>query len=68
MLCIDFSANAIITVINKIMSLKNMEVNTDSCNLFLSTMSGLNTIEYVNDKHNLEQLLKSYMNRSIKLD
>ena len=50
------------------MSLKNMEVNTDSCNLFLSTMSGLNTIEYVNDKHNLEQLLKSYMNRSIKLD
>ena len=64
----DFSANNIVNSINKIMSLKNMEVNPESCNLFLSTMSGLNTIEYVNDKHNLDQLLKSYMNRSIKLD
>ena len=64
----DFSANQMVNCVNKIMSLKNIEVKSEICNLILSTMSGLNTIEYVNDKHNLDQLLKSYMNRSIKLD
>lgn len=64
----DFSANEMVNCVNKIMSLKNIEVKSEICNLILSTMSGLNTIEYVNDKHNLKQLLKSYMNRSIKLD
>ena len=68
MVCIDYSANAIITVINKIMSLKNLEVKPEICNLILSTMSSLNVIEHANDKQNLRKLLKSYMNRSIKLD
>ena len=44
--------------------------NTDHYipNLILSTMSSLNVIEHANDKQNLRKLLKSYMNRSIKLD
>lgn len=64
----DYSANAIIHIINKIMSLKNLEVKPEICNLILSTMSSLNVIEHANDKQNLRKLLKSYMNRSINLD
>ena len=67
-MCVNFSANQLVNCINKIMSFKNMDVNPDICNLCLSAMSGLNTIEYVNDKKSLKQLMKSYVNRSIKLD
>ena len=63
----QFSATVIITVINKIMSLQNIELKPKICQLFLTTMSGLHTIEYVNDNMSLECLTHSFINRSIKI-
>ena len=64
----DYSANLLIKIINKIMSLENVELKSNVCELFLSTMSGLQTMEYVNNKMNLTDLTKSFTNRSIKMD
>jgi len=63
----QFSATFIIAVINKIMSLQNIELRPKICQLFLTTMSGLHTIEYVNDNMSLECLMHSFINRSIKI-
>jgi predicted unusual protein kinase regulating ubiquinone biosynthesis (AarF/ABC1/UbiB family) len=63
----DYSANMIIKVINKLMSLENVEVVPDMCQLFLSVMSGLQTIEYTNNNKSLELLLKTYMNKCITI-
>ena len=66
--CNDYSANVLIKIINKIMSLEHVELKSDVCKLFLSTMSGLQTIEYVNNNMNLTDLTKAFMNKSIKMD
>jgi len=64
----DFTANLIIKMINKIMSDESLELHQDICRLFLSTMSGLQTIEYVNENKSLDYLIKSYIHRSIQMD
>ena len=64
----DYSANMLIKIINKIMSLENVELKSNVCELFLSAMSGLQTVEYVNNNMNLTDLTKTFMNRSIKMD
>lgn len=64
----DFSANLIIKIINKIMSHESLGLQQDVCRLFLSTMSGLQTIEYVNQNKSLDYLIKSYIHRSIQMD
>jgi ubiquinone biosynthesis protein len=64
----DFSANLIIKVINKIMSDESLGLHKDVCRLFLSAMSGLQTIEYVNDNKSLHYLIKSYIRRSIQME
>ena len=64
----DYSANVLIKIINKIMSLEHVELKSSVCELFLSTMSGLQTIEYVNNNMNLADLTKTFMNISIKMD
>ena len=64
----DFSANLIIKVINKIMSDESLGLHKDVCRLFLSTMSGLQTVEYVNGNKSLDYLIKSYIQRSIQMD
>lgn len=64
----EFSANLIIKIINKIMSDESLVLHKDICRLFLSVMSGLQTIEYVNDNKSLDYLIKSYIQRSIQMD
>jgi len=63
----DFSANTIVKVINKIMSLENIEVKQTVYNLLLSSMSGLQTIEYANDNKPLTTLTRVYMDKSIHI-
>lgn len=64
----DYSTNMIIKIINKIMSLENVELKTNMCELFLSAMSGLQTVEYVNNNMNLTDLTKTFMNKSVRMD
>jgi len=64
----DFSANAIVTVINKIMSLDNIKLKQTVYNLLLSSMSGLQTIEYTNDNKPLTTLTRVYMDKSIQIE
>jgi predicted unusual protein kinase regulating ubiquinone biosynthesis (AarF/ABC1/UbiB family) len=64
----DFSANLIIKVLNKIMSLENVKVKQTAYTLFLSAMSGIQTIEYVNDNKPLTILTRVYMDKSIKIE
>lgn len=63
----DFSANAIVKIINKIMSLENIEIKQTVYNLILSSMSGLQTIEYANDNKPLTTLTRVYMDKSIQI-
>ncbi len=63
-----FSANAIVTVINKIMSLDNIKLKQTVYNLLLSSMSGLQTIEYTNDNKPLTTLTRVYMDKSIQIE
>jgi predicted unusual protein kinase regulating ubiquinone biosynthesis (AarF/ABC1/UbiB family) len=63
----NFTANIIITCVNRIMSFDNIKLDTNICNLFLCSMSGLQTIEHVNDDKSLEFLIKTYIQRSIKI-
>lgn len=63
----NFSANTMIKVINKIMSLENIEVKQTVYNLLLSSMSGLQTIEYTNDNKPLTTLTRVYMDKSIQI-
>ena len=64
----DFSANAIVKIINKIMSLENIKIKQTVYNLLLSSMSGLQTIEYANDNKPLTILTRVYMDKSIQLN
>jgi predicted unusual protein kinase regulating ubiquinone biosynthesis (AarF/ABC1/UbiB family) len=64
----NYSANTLIKIINKIMSLENVELKSSVCQIMLSTMSGLQTIEYVNNNMNLTDLTKSFINKSIRID
>lgn len=64
----DFSANRIVKIINKIVSLENIEVKHTVYKLFLSSMSGLQTIEYANDNKPLTILTRVYMDKSIQLN
>lgn len=64
----EFSANVLIKVINKITSLENVDLVPDVCKLFLSTMSGLQTIEYTNSNKPLGTLLRVYMNKTIMIE
>jgi tRNA A-37 threonylcarbamoyl transferase component Bud32 len=65
----DFTAELIIKMINKIMSDDYLlQLNYDASRLFLSTMSGLQTIEYINDNKPLHYLIKSYINRTVQMD
>ena len=64
----NFSANAIVKIINKIMSLENIEIKQTVYNLLLSSMSGLQTIEYTNDNKPLTILTRVYMDKSIQIE
>ena len=50
------------------MSDENLALHQEVCRLLLATMSGLQTIEYVNENKSLGLLIKSYMQRSIQMD
>ena len=63
----DFSSNALLKLINKIMSLEDIEVKQTAYTLFLSAMSGLQTIECVNDNKPLTALTRVYMDKSIHI-
>ena len=63
----DFSANAIVKIINKIMSLDNIKIKQTVYKLLLSSMSGLQTIEYANDNKPLTTLTRVYMDKSIQI-
>ena len=63
----DFSANTIVKVINKIMSLENIKIKQTVYNLFLSSMSGLQTIEYTNDNKPLTILTRVFIDKSIQI-
>ena len=64
----DFSSNALLRLINKIMSLEDIEVKQSAYTLFLSVMSGLQTIEFVNDNKPLTVLTRVYMDNSIQVE
>ena len=63
----SFSSNTIIEIINKIMSLDNVDLNPNMCQLCLSTMSGLQTIEYTNNNSSIEYMLKEYMKKCVAI-
>jgi hypothetical protein len=62
-----FSSNILIEIINKIMSLDNVDLNPNMCQLCLSTMSGLQTIEYTNNNSSIEYMLKEYMKKCVAI-
>ena len=64
----NISANLIVKVLNKVMSLENIEVKQTAYTLLLSAMSGLQTIEYVNDNKPLTIITRVYMDESIKIE
>ena len=63
----NYSADTIIKIINKIMSLEDVDLVPNICQLILSTMSGLQTIEYTNNNKSLNTLIKVYMNKSVMI-
>lgn len=63
----DFSANTIMACLKKVTSLENISLDSNICSLIFCVMSGLQTVEYVNDNKSLLFLTKAYINRSIKL-
>jgi hypothetical protein len=64
----DFSANRIVKILNIIMSLENIEIKYTVYKLVLSSMSGLQTIEYANDNKPLTTLTRVYMDKSIQIE
>lgn len=62
-----FSANVIVKIINKILTLDNIEIKQTVYKLLLSSMSGLQTIEYTNDNKPLTTLTRVYMDKSIQI-
>lgn len=64
----NISANLIVKILNKVMSLENIEVKQTAYTLLLSAMSGLQTIEYVNDNKPLTIITRVYMDESIKIE
>ena len=64
----NISANLIVKVLNKVMSLENIEFKQTAYTLLLSAMSGLQTIEYVNDNKPLTIITRVYMDESIKIE
>ena len=66
--CNDWSGNLLIKLINKLMSLENVDLKPKICQLFLSTMSGLETIERTNNNKSLAILTKSFINKNICFD
>lgn len=64
-----FSGTVLVTTLNKIISMDGVELNVYMCNLFLSVMSCLQTIDYGmslidDDNKSLSTLLKSYIQNS----
>jgi predicted unusual protein kinase regulating ubiquinone biosynthesis (AarF/ABC1/UbiB family) len=68
LLSYNFSANLIIKLVNIIMLDESLGLHQEVCMLLLATMSGLQTVEYVNENKSLACLIKSYMQRSIQMD
>jgi predicted unusual protein kinase regulating ubiquinone biosynthesis (AarF/ABC1/UbiB family) len=66
--CNEFSANLILKIVNKIISLENIKVEQNIYKLLLSSMSGLQTIEYANDNKPLTILTRVYMDKSIQIE
>lgn len=64
----NFSSEIIIKAINKIMSDESIVLQKHICRLFLSVMSGIQTIEYINDNKSLGDLIKSYIHRTVEMD
>ena len=64
----DFSSNTLLKIISKIMSLEEVGVSQTAYALFLSAMSGLQTVEYVNDNKPLTTLTRVYMDKSIRIE
>jgi len=63
-----FSSNGgIVKIINRIISLENIEINQNAYKLMLSSVSGLQTIEYANDNKPLTMLTRVYMDKSIHI-
>jgi hypothetical protein len=63
-----FTGSILVTTLNKIISMDEVELNVYMCNLILSALSGLQTIENAmrhvdSDNKSLTTLLKSYMNK-----
>ena len=50
------------------MSLEEVGVSQTAYALFLSAMSGLQTVEYVNDNKPLTTLTRVYMDKSIRIE
>ena len=66
--CNEFSANLILKIVNKIISLENIKFEQNIYKLLLSSMSGLQTIEYANDNKPLTILTRVYMDKSIQIE
>jgi predicted unusual protein kinase regulating ubiquinone biosynthesis (AarF/ABC1/UbiB family) len=63
---LKFSGTVLVTILNKIISMDGVELNVYMCNLFLSAMSSLQTIEngmslIDDDNKSLSTLFKSYI-------
>jgi len=58
-----FSPKTIVIWINKILSLKNIEISKPICNTILATMSGLQTLERFTDTCSLSELTKSIIQK-----
>ena len=65
----SFSVNRVMIVIKKLMSIQDNVIVLKSkiCQLFLSTLSGIQTMEFVNDGCTLQTLVRSFINRSVEI-
>ena len=60
---IKFSSKIMVICINKIMSLKNIEISKPICNIILAAMSGLQTLEKITEKLSLRDITRSVIRK-----
>jgi ubiquinone biosynthesis protein len=65
----NFSVNKLMIIIKKLISIQDdtIVLKSNTCQLFLAALSGIQTIEYINNGQTLQSLLRSFINKSIKI-
>jgi tRNA A-37 threonylcarbamoyl transferase component Bud32 len=66
--CSDFSGESLVKVINMLTLSNDTGLEKHAYMLILSFMSGIQTVEYVNENKSLKDLVTSYIRRNVRMD